>query len=57
MVGARKESRLWGCLNYIDSVVKAVECCEAFGLSQEEEDKALNLWERKKRRKMLFKCL
>lgn len=50
MVGARKESRLWGCLNLIDDVFKVVECCKAFKLSPGEEDKAVSLWEQKRRR-------
>lgn len=50
MVGARKESRLWGCLNLIKDIVQVVECCKAFGLSQGEENKAVSLWESKRRR-------
>lgn len=50
MVGARKESRLWSCLNTIDSVHRVVECCKAFKLSPEEEDKAVSRWEQKRRR-------
>lgn len=53
MVGARKESRLWGCLNLIEDIFKAVECCQAFGLNREEEEKALSLWEGKRRRNNL----
>lgn len=50
MVGARKESRLWGCLNVIEDIFKAVECCKAFGLSTEEEDKVISQWNGKRRR-------
>lgn len=50
MVGARKESRLWGCLNLIEDIFKVVECCRAFGLNQDEENKAVSLWNKKKRR-------
>ena len=52
MVGARKESRLWGCLNVIEDIVQAVECCKAFKLNHEDEVKALSIWERKRRRVM-----
>jgi hypothetical protein len=52
MVGARKEYRLWGCLNEIIDIIKAVECCKAFGLTKDEEDKAISLWENKRIRRL-----
>lgn len=48
MTGQRKEFRLWGCLNNITDILKAVECCKAFKLTQDEEDKTISLWEDKR---------
>ena len=48
MIGQRKEYRLWGCLNDITNVFMALECCEAFGLTKDETDSAISLWESKR---------
>jgi len=48
MVSAKKEYRLWACLNNITSIIEVSECCKAFGLSQDEEDRAMSLWDHKR---------
>jgi len=45
----RKEARMWGCLNCTKDVFVAVEICQAFGLGKEEEERALSLWDSKRR--------